>query len=207
MSDQVDENIQVVLFDYGGVLAEEGFREGLKEIGRINGLAPDGFFECAADAVYATGYVTGHTLESSYWKDLRERAGIRGTDDDLRKEILDRFILRHWILDIVRRLRNSGLRVAILSDQTNWLDELDARDNFFKEFHRVFNSYYMGKGKRDSTIFEDVSRELGVPHHRILFIDDNEGHIVRAANIGLQVIHYRGKESLINRLETLELLK
>jgi len=165
------------------------------------------FFECAAEAVYETGYVLGHARESSYWADLKDRAGIEGADEDFRKEILDRFILRPWIIDIVRQLRDSGLQVAILSDQSNWLDELDARDDFFKEFHRVFNSYYMGKGKRDSTIFEDVSRELGVPHHGILFIDDNEGHITRAANLGFQVIHYRDKQSLINSLNALGLLR
>ncbi len=33
--------IKAVLFDFGGVLAEEGFREGLKSIGRKNGLDPE----------------------------------------------------------------------------------------------------------------------------------------------------------------------
>jgi putative hydrolase of the HAD superfamily len=36
--------IKAVLFDFGGVLAEEGFREGLKAIGVKNGLDPDDFF-------------------------------------------------------------------------------------------------------------------------------------------------------------------
>ncbi len=206
MSDRFDGDVQVVLFDYGGVLAEEGFREGLMEIGRLNGLVPEAFFESAAEAVYETGYVTGHAREASYWADLRDRAGIQGADEELRREILDRFVLRPWTIDIVRRLRDSGLEVAILSDQSNWLDELDERDEFFKEFHRVFNSYYMGKGKRDPTLFEAVSRELGVPCGRILFIDDNEGHVARAANVGFQVIHYRDKESLLSGLRVMGLL-
>jgi hypothetical protein len=32
--------IKAVVFDFGGVVAEEGFREGLKAIGRKNGLDP-----------------------------------------------------------------------------------------------------------------------------------------------------------------------
>ncbi|MFH1112651.1 MAG: HAD family phosphatase [Pseudomonadota bacterium] len=205
MNDAGASDIRVVLFDYGGVIAEEGFREGLMEIGRNNGLAPDAFFECAADAVYETGYVTGHADESSYWAYLRNRTGIDGTDETLRREILDRFVLRPWVLDIVRHLRDSGLQTAILSDQSNWLDELDGRDHFFKEFHRVFNSYHVGKGKRDPSLFEDVSRELGVPCSRILFIDDNEGHVARADRLGIRVIRFQGKESLIGGLKALGL--
>lgn len=207
MMNPVAGEIQVVLFDYGGVIAEEGFREGLMEIGRINGLSPDAFFETATEAVYHTGYVTGRASEVSYWADLRNRTGIQGTDEELRKEILDRFILRPWVLDVVRRVRNSGVEVGILSDQTNWLDELDERGGFFREFHRVFNSYYMGKGKRDPTLFEDVSRDLGVSPERIVFIDDNRGHIERAAAVGFRGIHYRDKESLIESLTALGLLK
>ena len=36
--------IKTVIFDFGGVLAEEGFREGLLAIARENGLDPDAFF-------------------------------------------------------------------------------------------------------------------------------------------------------------------
>ena len=35
--------IRAVLFDYGGVLAEEGFREGLFSIARQQGLELDAF--------------------------------------------------------------------------------------------------------------------------------------------------------------------
>jgi putative hydrolase of the HAD superfamily len=41
--------INAVVFDFGGVLAEEGFMEGLKAIARKNGLNPDEFFKIAID--------------------------------------------------------------------------------------------------------------------------------------------------------------
>ena len=36
---------EVILFDFGGVLAEEGFRNGLMALGRLNGLDPNTFME------------------------------------------------------------------------------------------------------------------------------------------------------------------
>jgi putative hydrolase of the HAD superfamily len=95
--------------------------------------------------------------------------------------------------------------VAILSDQTNWLDELDDRDDFFKEFDYVFNSFHLGKGKGDPSLFTDVAQKLGLPCERILFIDDNEAHVARAGNQRLIGIVFRGQDSLIAALKSLGL--
>jgi putative hydrolase of the HAD superfamily len=66
-----EDMIRTVLFDFGGVLAEEGFREGLKAIGREKGLDPEDFYKISADLVYQTGYITGRTDERSYWNAVR----------------------------------------------------------------------------------------------------------------------------------------
>jgi putative hydrolase of the HAD superfamily len=193
--------VKVILFDYGGVLAEEGFREGLMAIARSNGLSPQVFFEMATAAVYESGYVVGRADEQSYWDLLRQRSGISQSNADLRKEILDRFILRPWMLEIVSGLRQSGYFVGILSDQTQWLDELDDRDHFFAEFNVVFNSYHLGRGKKDSQVFDEVAERLGVLPSEILFIDDNDGHIERAKSRGLQTILFRDKDSFIQEID------
>lgn len=197
--------VKVILFDFGGVLAEEGFREGLMAIARSNGLSPRVFFEMATAAVYESGYVVGATDENSYWDLLRQRSGIRQSNADLRKEILDRFILRPWMLEIVRGLRQGGYFVGILSDQTQWLDELDDRDHFFAEFNVVFNSYHLGRGKKDPQVFDEVAERLGVLPSEILFIDDNDGHIERAKSRGLQTILFRDKDSFLREMDRFSL--
>jgi len=195
----------MVLFDYGGVLAEEGFREGLKDIARKEGLNPDEFFETARSLVYDSGYVTGHCDEHTYWTLVRNLTGIRGSDESLRRSVLDRFELRSWMMDIVRCLRNHGLTVGILSDQTQWLDELDQRDGFFKEFDVVFNSYHLGRGKRDPDFFAQIALRLGVLPQEILFIDDTKGNIARAEAAGMTGIRYTGRNSFLREMERLGL--
>ena len=51
--------IKVVFFDFGGVLAEEGFREGLLAIARHHGLDPQEFLKTAVDLTFNQGFVTG----------------------------------------------------------------------------------------------------------------------------------------------------
>jgi len=193
--------IRAVLFDYGGVLAEEGFREGLKAIARQNGIDPPVLHRLAVEVIYESGYVTGRGTEVGFWDMMRRRSGVRGSDAELTREILQRFVLRPKIIEVARTLRRDKLVTGILSDQTNWLDILNERDHFFQEFDRVFNSYYLGKGKKDLTLFDDVIRTLGVSPPETLFVDDHPGNIERASHWGLKTILYRDYDLFLAELQ------
>jgi len=177
---------RVFLFDYGGVLAEEGFTEGLKAIAIANGLDPDRFFHRATEIMYGCGYVIGKASVADYWHMVRKEFPIKGKDDELTNEILSRFILRSGMIDKVKAIKKQKMGVAILSDQTDWLDILDRRDNFLSEFDPVMNSYKLGTTKRDPATFIEAVRIIGVRPEEIMFVDDNSGHIERATALGLQ---------------------
>jgi len=194
------DGIEAVLFDFGGVLAEEGFRKGMEHMARMNSLDAGTFFGTARDLISTSGYLTGRCTESDYWNYLRGHTGIVGSDEEFRKIILDGFILRDWMLSVVKGLRTRRVRVAILSDQTNWLDELDEKLHFSRLFERVFNSYHMGKGKSDQSLFGEVVAEMGLEAGRTLFIDDTAGHIERALSAGLHAIHYKGREQFLGEM-------
>lgn len=183
-------SICAVLFDFGGVIAEEGFRGGLTAIAESRGLDPGPFFRTAEEVVYETGYVTGRVDEVVYWDAIRKKTGITGSDEALREEILKRFVLRDAMLSIVDGMRDNGIRVGILSDQTNWLEEVDGRTPFYHRFHCVLNSFRMGKSKRDPSLFADVVAWLQCKSGEVLFIDDNEKNTERAKSQGLVVIHF-----------------
>ena len=89
---------------------------------------------------------------------------------------------------------------GILSDQSQWLDDLDKQYDFFKEFDVIFNSYHMGKGKKDPALFDEISIKLGIKSSEILFIDDNEGNIERARAKGWNTILYRNKEDFLQEM-------
>jgi putative hydrolase of the HAD superfamily len=177
--------VKAVIFDFGGVFAEEGFRDGLAAIASRFGLHREDFFQAATEAVYSSGYVTGTGKEAEFWELVRAGAGIVASDEELRREILNRFIPRPRMLEIVRAVRRQGRVVAILSDQSDWLDRLDNEHHFFHEFDRVFNSYHLGKTKRDVSVFDDTVRALGVDGSEALLVDDNPGHVQRAVSRGL----------------------
>lgn len=201
MVQSISASVKAVLFDFGGVIADEGFREGLRAIAVRQGLNQETLHRSGMDAVYDSGFVLGQGKEADFWRMMRERTGLQGEDSELTQEILSRFVVRPWALGLVGRLRSQGLITAILSDQTDWLDRLDARDDFMKKFNHVFNSYWLGKGKHDPSLFDDVVRRLSLLPEETLFIDDAPDNIERAHARGLQVLLYRNRELLEDELE------
>ncbi|WP_045215092.1 HAD family hydrolase [Desulfonatronovibrio magnus] len=195
--------IKWAVFDYGGVLAEEGFVAGLKAIAEQENLDPDTLFESTRDLIHDTGYLTGKVLEETFWREFRKQTGIQRTDDDLRNQILSRFKIRPWMLDIVQELKKAEINTAILSDQVNWLDELDVRDDFFKYFDRVYNSFHVGLSKIETDIFDELITWLNASPAEILFVDDHPGHTRRAESRGLQTIHYQDRQGFTVRLSQL----
>lgn len=193
--------IQAILLDFGGVIAEEGFQQGLYAIADRFGLDQKRFFQLANEAVYNTGYVTGTGSEKDYWNEVREHSGIIADDEELRQEILSRFIPRDWMLEIIRSLRQQGKVIAILSDQTDWLDQLDARYHFFQYFDAVFNSFHLGKTKRDPAIFAEILSVLKENGKETLFVDDNISHIDRATAAGLQTHHFNDRDTFMKVLK------
>jgi putative hydrolase of the HAD superfamily len=193
--------IKAVLFDFGGVIAEEGFLEGLQTIGKQSGLDPKAFFTVVDSLIYETGYLIGTAGEAEFWNAVRSRTGITGDDESLKQEILRRFVIRPDMLSDVDALRTSGVRVAMLSDQTNWLDEINERTLLFRHFDRIFNSYHIHKSKRDASVFGDVCSALGTLYEQTLFIDDNINHIIRAQRQGLQTIHFVTRKDFEMRLK------
>lgn len=195
--------LRAVIFDFGGVLAEEGFREGLAAIAGRQGLDPERLIRHGTDAVYDSGYVIGRGSEADFWALMRERTGISGDDAELSTEILMRFVIRPRMLAAVRRLRGMGIVTAVLSDQTDWLERLDARDRFFGEFDRVFNSYRLGKGKRDPSVFADAVALLGIAPHEALFVDDLPANVERARGEGVRGMLFTDEERFLTELERL----
>lgn len=195
--------IRAVLFDFGGVLVEEGFREGLYDLARRQGLDPQSVHQAAYDAIYESGYIIGQGTAEDFWRILRGKTGIAGDLDSLVRAIASRFAPRPHMLALVRSLRRQGYITAILSDQTEWLDYLDAQLHLSQDFDKVYNSYHLGKGKRDPSIFDDVVADLGLAPQEVVFVDDDPGNVGRARSRGIKALVFLDEDQCIKEIESI----
>ncbi len=199
----MSERLHAVLFDFGGVLAEEGFHQALLALAARNRLDETRVFQACHDAIYGSGFIAGRGSEADFWQALRARISFRESDDEVRADVLARFRLRPRMLGLVRDLRSRNIRCALVSDQIDWLDRLDAREPFFHEFDRLYISYRLGKGKADASLFDDVVADLGVHPREALLVDDNAGNIERAVSRGLNAWLFTDEAACLTKFATL----
>jgi putative hydrolase of the HAD superfamily len=197
------DSIHAVLFDFGGVLATEGFREGLADLAHRQGLDPQVVHQAAADAIYESGYIVGRGTAKEFWRLLCDKTGLIGDASSLFDAIGARFHLRPRMFDLVRALSKQGYITAILSDQSDWLDRLDEELKFFQMFDRVYNSFHLGKGKRDASLFDDVARDLGLIPDTIAFVDDDPGNVERARSRGIKAVLFQDEDQCLDDLESI----
>lgn len=195
--------LTTVLLDFGGVIAEEGFAGGIKALAASLGQDPHALWQAGLQAVWDSGYVLGKGCEADFWALFKSRTGVDGDTAAWREIILKGFTVRPWMLSLADRLRGLGVTVAILSDQTDWLELLDRREAFSTHFDAVFNSYHYGMSKLEDAFFRLALAKLDADPARTLFVDDNPVNVARAKALGLHALLYETRQGLENALETL----
>lgn len=66
MPNEQSHPIDVVFFDFSGVLADEGFVDGLRKIAVRNGFDPDEFQSVVTEICFEGGYVSGKVSEAEF---------------------------------------------------------------------------------------------------------------------------------------------
>ena len=145
--------------------------------------------------------MTGDADEKIFWQEMRQKFSLVGTNAYLSDQILSRFTVRGWVLEIIKQHRDQNVLTAILSDQTDWLDRLNSKYDFFKYFDRVFNSFHLKQSKHNGgEIYDTVLAEMKVPANSALFVDDNENNIKKAKAKLLHTIYYKDRRSFETEL-------
>lgn len=197
------DSVQAVFFDFGGVVAEEGFVAGLADLAEARGRNPGAAVRAGFDVMWSSGFVTGTGTEDDFLRDFAAASGMTVSAEEMRRTVFARFRVRPFMLECADRLRAVGIRTAILSDQTHWLDELDRDLSFSGHFNMVLNSYHHGVSKKEAAFFELALDKLGVEAKRSVFIDDNPANVAVAESLGMTGIHYTGRERFLADLARL----
>jgi putative hydrolase of the HAD superfamily len=196
--------LRAVIFDYGMVLSgppEPGARARLLE---ISGLSPEVFDEhyWRYRLDYDRGTLTGHT----YWPTIARDAGVSFSPEEIEALIEQDVLL--WatvdpiILDWVIRIRDSGMKIAILS---NMGEDLLAymRENFgwLGNFHHLTWSCELNLIKPMAEIYEHTLERLGVRADEALFIDDRLENVEGARAVGIRSLLFRDVRHLQEDLQ------
>jgi len=102
------------------------------------------------------------------------------------------------MIELMRELRGSGLRMAMLTNNVReWEPLWRAMLPVDEIFEDVVDSGFVGCRKPEPRIYEITVERLGVPSERCLFVDDLEPNVRTAEELGMRAVHFQDNEQAI----------
>jgi FMN phosphatase YigB (HAD superfamily) len=185
------EQIDIVLFDLGGVLVDFGGVGPMKELAGID--TDDELWQRWLSCPWVRRFERGHCSPEDFAVGMVDEWSLRISS----ASFLAAF--ESWpggtmpgaadLVDDVRRI----LPVGCLSN-TNALhwEAHFAQWPILSSFDFRFLSFEMGMVKPDQELFFEVAHRLDTPPERLLFLDDNLRNVEAASASGLRTRHVRG---------------
>ena len=199
-------DIDVILFDLGGVLIElagvEKMLEWSRELDSVDELWRRWLH---SDAVRR--FETGRIGRAAFAQDIVAEFGIPVPPEEFLAAFTwwPRAVLP-GAQALVAAVR-SRYRVASVSNtnEIHW-DRFTNDWALHDSFDHNFPSHLVGKLKPDAEYFAHVVEAMGVPANRVLFIDDNAINVAGAARVGLHAHRVLGVDGAHEALSALGLL-
>jgi putative hydrolase of the HAD superfamily len=196
--------IKVILLDFGGVIASEGFQLGILKFSKLYGKDYDEMYDIISKkAMVGSGYISGKGSEEEFWNIVAKELGIDQNLSECRNLILDNFVPRKEILDTVVKLKDKFLW-GVFSDQTNWIYEIDEKYDFLKYFDYKFISYDLGYSKYDDEFYKIPCKKIKLPAENILIVDDKQRVLDRAKEKGYHVFRFDSLPEFLDYIEGIE---
>ena len=187
--------IDTVFFDWGGVVADDPgddfLGQLLKDIGATDEQVATIF------QTYMQRFMRGQITEDEYWQEIKSKFNLL-----IPNTISDEFmkwsglVANQDILDLVSELRESGLKVAILSNVIEPTYNVLASAGYYDLFDEVIASCKVGYAKLEQEIYQLSLDRLTTTADRSLFVDDKQRNLDPALQMGFSVILAKNPEQI-----------
>ena len=212
---------RALILDFGGVVTRTLF-ETHDMTERALGLPPGtldwrGPFNPASDALWVS-MQDGKISERDYWQErTRQVGGLLGEDWRAMQTFVQRargaepdLILRPEARDAIHRARDTGIRLAVLSNELDLFYGADLRKRLplIELFDVIVDATYTKILKPDPRAYRQVLADLDLPADACVFVDDQKRNIDGALAVGLPCVHFdvtRPSESYARALAMLGL--
>jgi putative hydrolase of the HAD superfamily len=202
------DGVQAVISDFGGVLTNH-LVEAFGAFQDETGISPEQLGRGMQRIQERDGEYPLFSLERG---ELSERDFLEDLSWALEQELGHRPVLHRFreiyfralhpngpMLDVMRQARDSGHRMAILTNNVReWEEVWRSKLPVDEIFELIVDSAWVGMRKPERAIYElTIERLGGLAPEQHLFVDDNELNVEAARELGLQAVHFRSNEQAI----------
>jgi putative hydrolase of the HAD superfamily len=204
--------IRAVISDFGGVLTNrlieafaafqdetgismEQLGRGMQRVAKRDGEYP--LFRLERGEISEADF-----LENLSWG-LEAELGRRPTLHRFREIYFDALHANEPMLELMRELRDRGLRMAILTNNVREWEELWRSKLPLDEiFEVIVDSGWVGMRKPQHEIYHLTLERLGdgLEPAECLFVDDNELNVEAARELGMTAVQFRSNDQAIEEI-------
>ncbi len=199
--------IKNVLFDFGGVMHDiSSLAQEREDIRKALSVTPGDTQaeKICQEAVLKFG--SGQLTEQQYWQELSDKLGVPippNYHELHRVALRDHSAPFPQMLELVKRLKQAGIKVYVLSNSIAPHSEVIRAKGWYDPFDQVLLSQELGLRKPDKEIFVKALHELNIKAEETLFIDDLAENLPPAQELGMATIHAVSPDQVVKDVEQL----
>lgn len=193
-------SIRVVVFDFGGVIAQANTTQMSAFLMDSFGINKD---ELSTALSNMQDFISKGGSEKEYWEQyaLSKRVVLPNNWLDQWAVIIKESITEiPETIVVVKILQSQGYQTAMLSDVTQYQAEIIRKMGYYDLFNPVLLSYEIGVKKPNPEAFEILLKTLQEQASSVLFIDDRIENVKAAKNLGIDSIQFSSPEQLKTEL-------
>ncbi|HNW71758.1 MAG TPA: HAD-IA family hydrolase [Candidatus Paceibacterota bacterium] len=199
--------IKAIAFDYGGVIE-------IKDGDVIQEIA--NYLKITKSDWQSVYYTVNHlsNVGNSSWKEIATLVAQKFGATDNQVSYIQNLIkedgktrkINLELIEIIKNLRNSNYKIALLSNNVTELRQRLVDKGIISLFDEIIISAEVGHQKPSPKIFEHLFKGLGLKADEIVFVDDTEKSLEGAEKIGYIPILYVNNNELKNELNKLGII-
>lgn len=190
--------IKVIVFDFGGVCFTFTEFKLDQDLSKELGIPIEKISKARLVKLYE--YERGECTEDEYWKTFLAELNKDHDINKLRQIGIDQFKPIPGMQELIDNL-NKNYKVGMLSNNTNWIDEINDKYGFYEKFDPLIISKNEGTRKPEEKIFKILIERSNCQPNEIVFTDDTIGYKEATEKAGIHFIHYKNKNQLVEELK------
>lgn len=200
------QKIEAVIFDVGGVLRSPVGKGIHNRAARHLGISLQEYTP-AYNTLFPV-VSTGRITEEEYWNYMKKQTHAPGSvpDDFFHTEHYASYHPNEPVLRLGQELRQKGVTTALLTNSLPSRAGLDEAGGIYDGFPIRIFSHKVGIRKPKLGVYRLALEGLDLPPERTIFVDDKDGHVAAAKEIGMGGIVYSNPNQLRRDLHELSVL-
>jgi putative hydrolase of the HAD superfamily len=192
--------IKAIIFDYNGVVKKinKYFFDDVELIFGLSAQEKENAKETTRDLFEQLD--KGLLDEDSFWLKFAERINKPMPTDvkELSRKLFNEYFeLYEEVINMIKKLKTKGYITVVLSNTFPYMADITRERNGYDNFDKVYLSCEVGFVKPQKEFYELAVKDLAVLPKDCIFIDDSEGNLLPAKEMGMKTVIARKPEQIV----------